>query len=402
METALLVVLIFLIASGLNRISEKNFNGAAIRNDGGERIETLEFEVPALHSKVLFYKAGELQSSNPEISGRDFRLYYPPEEVSKKEFLKSLENSNIVVGTHEASTGEFNNQIDGWPKKVFYDAVKKAAMVKGVVKGSSKADYVRKLKASKDFGASGFIDARKIELKSGMTPEGQEYDGIARDLFATHLALLPNVRDPDNRIQTFNAAAMILNSGTLKNSEDCPPQSNQQPESAGGKMADKDEKKPEDSIENTVRNVLQKMEAEKTGAARMDALEKDISSIKDALKNSGKNADGDTSTKKDDPPADTTNADDGDVLKNAKASEETIKIFADALGLNPASLKNSTVKDLAKFAGVDIADKSPIEVVKLVNAKAKELKGSDTTEGAAATNAASEGSQFDALLKGVV
>lgn len=470
METALLVFLIFLIASGLNRLQGKEFFGATIRNDAGERIETLEFEVPALHAKVLFYKAGELQSSNPEISGKDFRLWYPPEEVSKKEFLKSLENANIVVGTHEASTGEFNNQIDGWPKKVFYDATRKAAMVKGVVKGSSKAEYVRKLKASKDFGASGFIDARKIELKSGMTPDGQEFDGVARDLFATHVALLPNVRDPENRIQTFNAAAIILNSGTLTHGIENVKETNREmirgftityttdsetgitswtakasdPElgdikggggykrfsdavqdaqyaikermkifgkwknaiqnnnsPAGGKMAKEDEK-PEGDIENAVRNVLSKMEAEKSGAARMDALEKDISSIKDSLKNSGKNADGDTPPKKDDPPANTTNADDGDVLKNARASEETIKIFADALGLNPASLKNSTVKDLAKFAGVDVADKSPIEVVQLVNAKAKELKGSDTTEGATATNAASEGSQFDALLKGVV
>jgi hypothetical protein len=314
METALLVVLIFLIASGLNRIENKSFFGATIRNDAGERIETLEFEVPALRSSVLFYKAGELQSANPAISGRDFRLWYPPEEVSKKAFLESLENAIVVVGTHEASTSEHNKQIDGWPKKVFYDDVKKAAMVKGVVKGSPEANYVRQLKSSKNFGASGFIDARQIEIKPGTTPEGEQYDGIARDLFATHLALLPNVRDPKNKIETFNAVALITNAGTLTNGEDCPPQSNQQPESAGGKMADKDEKKPEDSIENTVRNVLQKMEAEKTGAARMDALEKDISSIKDALKNSGKNADGDTPPKKDDPPADTTNADEGDVL----------------------------------------------------------------------------------------
>lgn len=451
METALLVVLIFLIATGLNRIPSKNIFGATIRNDGGERIQTLEFSVPALRSSVLFYKAGELQSANPSISGRDIRLWYPPEEVAKKEFLKSLERAPVVVGTHEASTSEHNKKIDGWPIKVFYDETKKAAMIEGVVKGNAEADYVRSLKGSSDFGASGFIDARRIEMKAGTTPDGEPFDAIARDLYATHVALLPNVRDPENRIETFNARAMIFNSGIMTEkkgpaAEICETISmvNAQEElrifkdpqkgfywdtksglgkdgkyfktreeaerdgraeilkahtnNGGGKMPDKDEKKDGD-IENAVRNVLSKMEAEKSDAARMDAMEKTLNAIQEQMKNGGKN--GDTPPdKKDDPPAETTNTDEGDVLKNAKASEELIKTFADALGLNPASLRNSSVKDLAKFAGIETEGKAPLEVVQLVNAKAKELKGSpaETTEGSL-QNAESGPSQFDALLQ---
>lgn len=458
METALLVALIFLIASGLNRIPGKNFLGAAIRNDGGERIQTLEFSVPALKSKVLFYKAGELQSANPAISGRDIRLWYPPEEVSKKEFLKSLERAPIVVGTHEASTSEHNKKIDGWPIKVFYDAATKSAMIEGVVKGNAEADYVRSLKGSADFGASGFIDARKIEIKEGTTPEGDPYDAIAHDLFATHVALLPNVRDPENKIQTFNARAIIMNAGHIENGktettteivkgytityttdldagtitwiaktsdrqlgdingpripyrEMSKAQSDAREavrdrnkifgkNSNGGKMPDRDEK-PEDSLENTVRNVISKMEAEKSGAARMDAMEKTLNAIAEKMNNGARNGEGEeTEEEKKKKAAESTNTDEGDVLKNAKASEETIKAFADALGLNPASLKNSTVKDLAKFAGVETEGKSPIEVVQMVNAKAKELKGStgETTE-ATAKNADVGASQFDALLQ---
>lgn len=197
---------------------------AVAANDAGERIETLRFSVPALRVGVLEYAPGQLQTKIPELQNKTVLLYYPPESVGDPDFLKSLENSVVVLGGHAQSTSEQDKKIDGWLRNVEFSKDKNgvaAAMVEGVVKGAREAAYVRqalKNDDETDFGASALIDIMGIRLEDGTTPDGQQYNAVAGKLVATHLTLAPSVRDPEMKIEIINS--VVINSrGTLENME---------------------------------------------------------------------------------------------------------------------------------------------------------------------------------------
>jgi hypothetical protein len=191
---------------------------ARARNDAGERIESLRFTVPALRVAVLEYAPGQLQTNNSELDGKTVKLYYPPEAVSDEKFLKSLENAPVVVGGHGTTTNESNKKIDGWAHTVQYDAASKAAMISGVVKGNKEVAYIKTNLGQADFGASAFVDIFDMEIKSGITPDGQEYNAIAKELRATHVALAQHVRDPKNQIKVTNAV-VVNTDGNFKDEE---------------------------------------------------------------------------------------------------------------------------------------------------------------------------------------
>lgn len=177
-------------------------------NDSGERIESMRFSVPALRVGVLEYGAGQLQTGNAALEGKAVRLYYPPEAVSDEKFLKSLETAPVVVGGHDSTTNEQNKKIDGWAHSVFFDAAAKAAMIAGVVKGAKEVAYIKSNLGSAGFGASAFVDIYNLKVENGVTPDGQEYDAVAGELRATHVALAPHVRDPENKIRVTNAVCI--------------------------------------------------------------------------------------------------------------------------------------------------------------------------------------------------
>jgi len=184
-------------------------------NDSGERIESMRFSVPALRVGVLEYGAGQLQTGNAALEGKAVRLYYPPEAVSDEKFLKSLETAPVVVGGHNSTTNEQNKKIDGWAHSVFFDAAANAAMIAGVVKGAKEVAYIKGNLGSAGFGASAFVDIYNLKVENGVTPDGQEYDAVAGELRATHVALAPHVRDPENKIRVTNAVC-INTDGTVE------------------------------------------------------------------------------------------------------------------------------------------------------------------------------------------
>ncbi len=410
-----LILLFFVYAcylaskAGLLPVIAEAVPWAIIRNDAGERIATLDFTVPVLHAGVLPYKIGELQSANPEISGKAHTLWYPPEEVSAKAFLDSVRKAPVVVGTHEASTNEHNKKIDGFPTKVWYDEQRGAAMIDGVVKGAQESENVRYLKDSSGFGSSGFIDARVIEIKSGTTPEGEPYTLIARDLFCTHIALLANVRDPQNKIITRNARASVLNAGELKqntengftNSEDNTG-GGARSINDGGKMAEDKKDDAGDNLKNTVRNVIEEMEKDKAGASKMAELEKTVNGLMekvsayDATKNGAKNADEEKDKPKDGAAenADEEKDKDGETLnaKNARPTQENVKLIGDHFGID-FGRTTPTFNALAPLIGAE--GKTLPEIITAVNAKAAEIKNAKPVDTAAAQNAGAVGS-FDA------
>lgn len=181
---------------------------ARAKNNTGERIESLRFSVPALRVGVLEYAPGQLQTGNTDLARKVVKLYYPPEAVSDEKFLKTLETAPVVVGGHNASTNEQDKKIDGWAHNVTYDAVKKAAMLDGVVKGAKEVAYIRSNLGSAGFGASAFVDIYNLKVENGVTPDGQEYNAVANELRATHVALAPHVRDPENKIRVTNAVCI--------------------------------------------------------------------------------------------------------------------------------------------------------------------------------------------------
>lgn len=177
-------------------------------NDSGERIESMRFSVPALRVGVLEYGPGQLQTGNAALDGKPVKLYYPPEAVSDEKFLKSLETAPVVVGGHDSTTNEQNKKIDGWAHNVFFDAAAKAAMIAGVVKGAKEVAYIKGNLGASGFGASAFVDIYNLRVENGVTPDGYEYNAIANDLRATHVALAPHVRDPENKIKVINAVCI--------------------------------------------------------------------------------------------------------------------------------------------------------------------------------------------------
>ena len=192
---------------------------ARARNDAGERIESMRFSVPALRVGVLEYGPGQLQTGNAALDGRPIKLYYPPEAVSDEKFLKSLETAPVVVGGHDSTTNEQNKKIDGWAHNVFFDGAAKAAMIAGVVKGAKEVAYIKGNLGSAGFGASAFVDIYNLKVENGVTPDGQEYNAIANDLRATHVALAPHVRDPENKIKVINAVC-VNTDGVVENAID--------------------------------------------------------------------------------------------------------------------------------------------------------------------------------------
>lgn len=179
-------------------------------NDAGERIESMRFSVPALRVGVLEYGPGQLQTGNAALEGKPVKLYYPSEAVSDEKFLKSLETAPVVVGGHDSTTNEQNKKIDGWAHNVFFDAAANAAMIAGVVKGAKEVAYIKGNLGSEGFGASAFVDIYNLTVENGVTPDGQEYNAVANDLRATHVALAPHVRDPENKIKVINAVCVNM------------------------------------------------------------------------------------------------------------------------------------------------------------------------------------------------
>lgn len=343
------------IKSRLRRLF--NRPAAVVRNDAGERIESLRFTVPALRVGVLEYAPGQLTTGNKKLDGKTVKLYYPPESVSDEKFLKSLETAPVVVGSHETTTNENNKKIDGWAHTVSFDTGQKAAIIAGVVKGNKEVAYIKGNLKQKDFGASAFVDIYDMEIKSGITPDGQEYNAIARDLRATHVALAPHVRDPENKIKVTNA--VVFNAAGNYKSED-----------KGEKMA---EMTPE-QIAAIVKNAVKEELAAKNAEDRVKELEEEVKNLKakneayegkeskeEEKKEEAENSDEEKKAEEEKEDA---------TLENAKPTQELVKAVGTAMNIDFGS-KTPSFKSLAGMLGIKEDD--PALRIAAVNAKYAEI-----------------------------
>lgn len=408
----------------------KYFNSPVrVFNDAGERIESMRFSVPALRVGVLEYGAGQLQTGNAALEGKSIRLYYPPEAVSDEKFLKSLETAPVVVGGHDSTTNEQNKKIDGWAHNVFFDAAAKAAMIAGVVKGAKEVAYIKGNLGASGFGASAFVDIYNLKVENGVTPDGQEYNAIANDLRATHVALAPHVRDPENKIKVINAVCVntegemvedVENVGgamtkqdyqilyaklnkdmrmgyiTFKEYNDKLDELKAEYKRSHAKNSHERGEKFNNEVQSMdpkelaalVKNAVDEAIAEKNSEDRMGAMEETLKQHGDALnevneklfpkKDEAENADDE---KKDEEK-------EGATLENAKPSQEMVKAFATAMNVDFGA-KTPTFAALAALAGIEETD--PAQRIAAVNAKFGELQiTAPEKEKAAAQNAAGE------------
>ncbi len=408
-------------------------------NDTGERIESMRFSVPALRVGVLEYGPGQLQTGNAALDGKPVKLYYPPEAVSDEKFLKSLETAPVVVGGHDSTTNEQNKKIDGWAHSVFFDAAAKAAMIAGVVKGAKEVAYIKGNLGSAGFGASAFVDIYNLKVENGVTPDGHEYNAIANDLRATHVALAPHVRDPENKIKVINA--VCINTDGVVEVENAASDfvtarvyrayrySIHKHPAHGFVAIDDEHKKPiamgstEKAVDDNakraidlylgeaknsrgeiinnkeysmdpkelaalVKNAVDEAIAAKNGEDRMDAMEATLAKHGDALneineklspkKEEAENADGEAKKEEEEKAA---------TLENAKPSQEMVKAFSTAMNVDFGA-NTPTFDTLAALAG--IKENDPAARIVAVNTKFAEMQKNAPKENqtAAAQNAA--------------
>jgi len=391
------------------------------RNDSGERIESMRFSVPALRVGVLEYGPGQLQTGNAALDGKPVKLYYPPEAVSDEKFLKSLETAPVVVGGHDSTTNEQNKKIDGWAHNVFFDTAAKAAMIAGVVKGAKEVAYIKGNLGASGFGASAFVDIYNLKVENGVTPDGQEYNAIANDLRATHVALAPHVRDPENKIKVINAVCVNtdgtvevenavlkagdnvshprfgtgevvsidtktysipfvtvkLNDGKFKGEKiyrsmdefTQVKNSHERGEKFNNEVQSMDPKE----LAALVKNAVDEAIAEKNSEDRMGAMEETLAKHGDALneineklspkKDEVENADEEAKKKEEEEKAAT--------LENAKPTQEMVKAFSTAMNVDFGA-NTPSFTALAALAGIKETD--PAARIAAVNAKFAELQ----------------------------
>jgi hypothetical protein len=351
----------------MNLPAFKRFFRATVeaRNDYGERIESLRFTVPALRVGVLEYAPGELTTKSKKLDGKTVKLYYPPESLEDKDFLKSLEVAPITVGGHDSTTNESNKKIDGWSHTVVYDAEKKAAMISGVVKGNKEIAYIKSNLQQKDFGASALIDFI-IDEKSGVTPDGQEYNAIARELKAGHVTLAQHVRDSQNKINVTNA--VVVNTDGNYNEENINSEVKMMQELTAEQITALVKNAVKE--EYAARNAEDDMEKLKAKNAELEKELSEMKEKKDEKKPEAENAD---EEKKDEEKKDEKKKDEekeGDTVENAKPSQALVAAFATAMNVDFGT-KTPSFTDLARLSGINEAD--PFARITAVNAKYAEL-----------------------------
>jgi hypothetical protein len=338
---------------------------ARAKNLIGERIESMRFSVPALRAGVLEYGAGQLQTDNPVLNGKTIRLYYPPEAVMNKDFLKSLETAPVVVGGHDSTTNEQNKKIDGWASAVRYDDAMKAAIIDGVVKGNKEIAFIKNNIGVDDFGASAFIDIYGLKAENGVTPDGKQYDAIATSLRATHVALAKHVRDPENKLKVVNA--VVINSlGAIKQE--------------GLKMEISKEE-----LTGIVKNAISEAVTAKGDNDRLDKLEKAVASLVNAVEEMKKDEKEDEKEeekkeeKKEEAEAkneDEKKKEEAATLENVKPSQAIVAAFASTYNIEFGA-KTPDFKTLASLAGIKEED-SALRIA-AVNAKFAEISEKKAT-----------------------
>lgn len=347
-----------------------------------QKIQSAEIEVPVIYATVLAYKPGELGYAT-EFARYGGRVYYTPEAVSDPEFLETVRRAPFSVATHEKNSSEANRDIDGWPTESWYDETQNCAMVKGLILGADNVEYAKQNKTAARFGSSADLSFLKLEVVSGVTPDGQEYDAKVVKLCCNHVAILPNIRDPKNTIRAINATHIPNGEKNIEKAlTDGVVQARARASTANGRNNVAEENKLD---KGELKNALEEIEKEKSANARHEEMSKSMTSLSARMAEIEKKFEGGGT------PAGTTNED-----HEKKEKEPDADNALNALNAMPAQ---ETVAAFSKHFGIDFGGKTPSfpvlgrligaegkpfgEIITAVNAKRAEIEGAQApVEGA--------------------
>lgn len=372
--------------------SAQAMNSVAVHNSivDHQRIKTAEIEIPVIAEDVLEYGPGELGPNYPSAT----RLYYAAEAISDPEYLETVLRSPLQIETHDLNTGENNIDVAGMPNQVWYDSQEKRVKAKGVIVGKDRVEYVARSKERPGFGTSAFISFLEIDRVPGIAPNGKPYDARVRKAVNNHIAILDNVRDPNNVVLAMNAridtqperwappsemvdrftaavsegdeAAFKAVVSDIYNTMGGSPGSKTMPIDkdefkAAMNEYESDKDREEETVNRIVNTVLEKLKPASDNSKNEDEPVK--ASESDQAKN-------------EDEPEKT----DDDTAVNALPSEDMVKDFSTHLGITFRT--TPTLSQLGKYVGVAEAD--PAKLISALNAKRQEFK----TAQPAAQNAA--------------
>ncbi len=309
-----------------------------------QKIKTSEVVLPVIKCTVLEYGAGELGSEFPEIT----KLYYSEEALNDKEFLESVVRSPWNVQTHEVNTNEANIKVSGWSVSSWFDEKDKTVYAKGFLIGEENIDYAKENQNQKGFGTSAFISFLKIEKENGTTPEGLEYNAIARKAVCNHVAILPNIRDEKNKIVSINAKNAKIESN-IKNKIGVKNTMEQSEFNALMEKYEAEKNSKNEETDKIVNAVLEKLNS-KNGEKKPEPVNEEPA--KEEKKPEPVNEEPAKEEKKPEPVNEDHKEPDGDEAKasNALPNERLVGIFAEHYGLRFS--KTPTVKQLAEIAEI--------------------------------------------------
>ncbi len=159
-------------------------------------------------SGIQPYRVSEL----PGASGDPMRIlsiYRPPEEVFEPESLASFENATL---TNDHPSGFWVN-TDNW-RHLALGSVRNIRQQDGYVVGDlivQDKSTIALIESGK-VGLSAGYQSQK-EMTPGVTPDGQPYDGIQRNIRVNHIALVRSPRcGPTCRIEDSNPNGEMMTS----------------------------------------------------------------------------------------------------------------------------------------------------------------------------------------------
>lgn len=311
---------------------------ANVKNDISEyqKIKTSEVVLPVIKATVLTYAPGELGDKFQD----ETNLYYSPESLQDKEFLESVIRSPWNTKTHELNTSEENIKVSGWSRESWFDETDKTVYAKGFLIGSDNIDYAKENQNTPSFGTSAFISFLQIDKESGTTPEGLEYNAIARKAICNHIAILPNIRDEKNKIVSINAKNAKIESNK-KNINGVKNMALNMDEFKEAMQAYESEKNSKDDLKNQIKNeILEELKQSKNEEPAKEEPKKETANTDEPAKEEPK------AEPKNEEPAKEEKTD----AANALPSEKLVGVFAEHFGLRFA--KTPTVKQLAEIAEI--------------------------------------------------
>ncbi len=167
-------------------------------------------------SGIQPYRASEFSDTSGDPM-RILSIYRPPEEVFAPESLASFENAPL---TNDHPSGFWVN-TDNW-RHLALGSVRNIRQQDGYVIGDlivQDKSTIALIESGK-VGLSAGYQSQK-EMTPGVTPDGQPYDGIQRNIRVNHIALVRSPRcGPTCRIEDSNPNGEMMTSNSNQTTTD--------------------------------------------------------------------------------------------------------------------------------------------------------------------------------------